>query len=787
MINRLFNPSITLDFLIGHAFCDYPLLSNAPSPAIYLACNDCIKHQSGGAMKAVNLLVGTVISLTIIVGSPFSATAMSSPAAKSETVAVAARSDGKREALLAEGFLSLLRDRHLRKRTFDDATAKTAFDIFLLSLDPRKLYLCQPEVSKLRQYESRIDDQLSSGRLDLAHLAGAMKRRRIKLVSGWVDARLKQPFDLGRDEQHETRGKKRAFCQNDEALQDRWRRVLKREVLAFMHRSKNQEVSKPTDDATDGPEPAGAKTDDELEAEARGKLAKRYRARFDRLAKQTSEDDVELFLNAFAQVYDPHTGYLSPYRKQNLDIRMSGSLEGIGALLRMEEGFVKVQRIVPGSASWRQGQLKAEDIILAVAQGDEEPVDVVDARLQDVVQLIRGKKGTVVKLSVRKPEGHIVVVPIKRDVVRLEDTYAKAAILKAEPDSTPFAYIHLPKFYGNVRGRAAKGDKRQASEDVQQALAQLQDDHVRGLILDVRGNSGGLLQEAVRLSGLFIKKGPIVVTRDADGRKKVLRDRDASIEFDGPIVVMIDRFSASASEILAAALQDYSRAVVIGSTTHGKGTVQYLYSLDRAVNSAGRLLPEETRLGTLKLTRYQFYRINGDSTQLHGVTPDIELPDPAAHLEAGERLKEHAIPWNTIEPVRYATWTPSWNTDHLRTLSMTRQANNTAFSKVKAQAELLSTRRENTVEELNKEAWFKKRKQELAALEALELDDKKRFFVKPIPYAVNADLPPDTRAAMEDEWIKNVQDDPWLEEALHIIADMANNGSEPKLVHDPKQ
>ncbi len=739
-------------------------------------------------MKAVNLLVGTVLSLTFMVGSPSSAPAASPSVSTSQGEVVAARFDGKRESLLAEGILSLLRDRHLRKRALDDATSQTAFDIFLTSLDPRKLYLTQAHVDQLRQYAHQLDDQLARGRFELAHIAGAMKRKRVKLVSEWVTARLQQPFNLSRSEQHETKGKARSFCQTDNALRDRWRRVLKREVLAFMHRIKNPEASTANDEANNGTKPARAKTDGELEEEARGKLEKRYQARFDRLAKQTSEDDVEQFLNAFVQVYDPHTGYLSPYRKQNLDIRMSGSLEGIGALLRMEEGFVKVQRIVPGSASWRQGQLKAEDIILAVAQDKGEPVDVVDARLQDVVQLIRGKKGTIVKLSVRKPDGKIVVVPIKRDVVRLEDTYAKAAILRVERDSAPFAYIHLPKFYGNVRGRAGgKGAKRQAAEDVQRALAPLQQAQVRGLILDVRGNSGGLLQEAVRLSGLFIKKGPVVMTRDTEGRQKVLRDKDASVEFDGPIVVLIDRFSASASEILAAALQDYARAVVVGSTTHGKGTVQYLYSLDRAVNSSGRLSPDATRLGTLKLTRYQFYRINGDSTQLHGVAPDIQLPDPAAHLEAGEGTKEHAIPWNTIEPVRYTMWSPSWSTDRLRALSQTRQANNAAFAKVKAQSELLTKRRDNTVEDLKKDTWFQQRKQDLEALEALKLDDKKRFSVTPVPYDVNADVPEDTRAAMESEWIESVQDDPWLEEVLHIVSDMANGGSESNLVDDQKQ
>lgn len=744
-------------------------------------------------MKAVNLLIRTGLCLIVTVGSPFSATALSPTASGSQgkvegnVLLAKADSDGQREALLTEGIISLLRDRHLRKRPLDDATFETAFNLFLLSLDPRKLYLTQADVDNLRQYEKRLDDQIKIGRLELAQKAGVLKRKRVKQVADWAKAFLHQPFDLSRNEQHETRGKKRSFSQNDEALRDRWRRVLKREVLAFIYRAKRQDVTKKADTAHDEPEPIDTKTDSELEAEAREKLIKRYRARFDRLAKQTYEDDVEQLLNAFVQVYDPHTGYLSPYRKQNLDIRMSGSLEGIGALLRQEEGFVKVQQIVPGSASWRQGGLKAEDIILAVAQEHGEPVDVVDARLRDVVQLIRGKKGTIVKLTVRKPDGNTVIVPIKRDVVRLEDTYAKAAIVQGTPESEPFAYVHLPKFYGNVRGRLGKAALRQASSDVQLALAQLKRKQVRGLILDVRGNSGGLLQEAVRLSGLFIEKGPIVLTRDADGQQKVLKDKDPAIEFAGPIVVMIDRFSASASEILAAALQDYGRAIVVGSTTHGKGTVQYLYSLDRAVHSAGRLQPDETRLGTLKLTRYQFYRVNGDSTQLHGVSPDIELPDAAAHLEAGERSKENAIPWNTIQPVPYNVWPTSWNLQDLRTSSQARQAENTAFSKVQAQSKLLSERRQDSIEALEKDSWFKKREQELTALESLKLDDAKRFTVVPVSYAMDPDMPADARLAMEDEWVKNIQDDPWLEEALRILADMAHGSPASHLVHEPKR
>ncbi len=669
-----------------------------------------------------------------------------------------------REALLAEGVLTLLQRRHLRTRPLDDATSKAAFDIFLSWLDPRKLYLTQTDVHHLRQYASALDDQLSGGRLDLGHEAGVLKRRRAALVAPWVQALLSQPFDFTRGESLELTGKKRAFCQNDEALRERWRRVLKYEVLVLIERAKKTEQIR-RQAATDDADNAPPKTDVELEAESRTKLAERYEVRFDRIAKEKREDDIERLINAFVRVYDPHTTYLPPYRKENLDIRMSGALEGIGAVLRQEEGLIKVQRIVPGSASWRQGQLQAEDIILAVAQAGGEPVDVVDTRLREAVQLIRGKKGTVVKLTVRKPDGNVVVIPITREVVRLDSTYVKAAVLELQDMTGRFAYIHLPTFYGSVRGRRPA---RRASVDIWRALAKLEHEDVRGLILDVRGNGGGFLHEAVRVSGLFITNGPILQTRNANGKQEVLKDKDKSIAFTGPLVVLVDGFSASASEIVAAALQDYGRAVVLGSATHGKGTVQHLHSLDKVVGAA----PTMPSLGTLKLTQYQFYRINGASTQLRGVIPDVPLPNPMAHLDIGERSKDNAISWNAIEPAPYDPWPHRWDTESLRTKSLARQADNDMFTKVTERTTFLRQQRDDTIESLDKTVWFQRRAHSNAALDALELDDAARFKVHPVAYTKNTHLPQEEQDKIAMEWAQELHDDPWIEEALRVVDDM---------------
>lgn len=677
-----------------------------------------------------------------------------------------------REARLSRGLIKLLMARHLRQRTLDDTTSKLAFDIFITSLDPRKLYFTETDIDRLRAYDLRMDDQIRAGRLDLAYEAGALWRQRTALVAGWIIDMLSKPFDFTRDELHETDGSKRSFAKDDDKLRERWRGVLKYDVLRQMADARQAAENK-REAAAGEAKTLPSTTDDMFEAEARDRLSKRYEARFKRMRQDDPNRDVDRFINAFLRVYDPHTAYLSPFRKQQSDIRIRGSFEGIGASLRLEDGLIKVQEIMPGSASWRQGQLKPQDVIVGVAQEGEEPVDVMEMNLREVVQLIRGTKGTVVRLSVRKPDGELVTIPITRDVVQLEATYARAAVLKHDSLARRFAYINLPRFYGSIGRHNRATRPRQTATDLHLALEALKLADVHGLILDLRGNSGGLLTEALRATGLFIKEGPVLQMRNGHDKQWTKWDKDAGIAFTGPMVIMVDQFSASASEIVASALQDYGRAVVVGSVTRGKGTVQNFYSLDKVSRAQQARPPTDPPLGTLKLTILQYYRIKGGSIQLDGVVPDVTLPDPAAHLASYERTQTHAIPRHTIAPLRYSAWAHSWDIAHLRAESLLRQARNTAFDKLKARTAFLHQQRNNTQIPLHKATWHQWRQEVKEKLLSLELDDTTRFHVRPVEYVKRSTIPDKIRHEKAATWAEKVGGDVWIEEALRILDDMA--------------
>ena len=353
--------------------------------------------------------------------------------------------------------------------------------------------------------------------------------------------------------------------------------------------------------------------------------------------KIDESDWLSIYLNSITTIYDPHTAYFPPQDKENFDIAMSGQLEGIGARLTSKGGFIVVAEIVPGSACWRQGQLKVGDKILKVGQGDEEPIDITDMRTDHAVKYIRGKKGTEVRLTVKQVDGSVITIPIIRDIVILEETYTKSAVIDNK------GYINLPKFYADFSGNGG----RDCSDDVKNEILKLKEEGVEGIILDLRNNGGGSLQDVVEMAGLFIKEGPIVQVKAKVGKPRVYSDTDESVYYDGPLVVMVNTYSASASEILAAAMQDYGRAVIVGGspTTFGKGTVQRAFDLDGFVSEA---YDEIKPLGALKLTLQKFYRIDGGTTQLKGVTPDIILPDTWSYLNVGEKDQEFPIPWDEI-------------------------------------------------------------------------------------------------------------------------------------------
>ena len=702
----------------------------------------------------------------------------------SSSVAEARASVNDREAVVTELVAELLEETHLRRKPLNDEVSAAAFERLLDALDLNKVFLIQADVDSLRASSLLIDDQLHAHDLPLVDQSAEIMTRRLEVVRAIVDARLATPFDLERQETYETDREQRSFCSDDAALAERWRKSLKLQVMQKIARFE-EAAEEP---ATPGVDPPPA-TFEAREAKARAEILERYHSRFDRLGKKDHFDRLEVFINAVAGVYDPYTRYMPPARKENFDIRMSGSLEGIGAVLSEHEHFVKVVRIVPGSASWRQGDLEADDLILAVADAGKAPVDVANMRLNDVVRLIRGPKGKVVTLTVKKQDDRVITIPITRDVVQIEASYAKGAVIVyPEGDrGRRVGYIDLPSFYGNTR-RRGNTPPRDCGEDVKALLEVFNKDGVDAVILDLRGNGGGFLSDARQIAGLFFDEGPVVQTRSANGDVQTLSDTDAGVVFEGDVIVMVDRFSASASEIVAGALQDYKRAWVIGpSQTHGKGTVQHLVDLDKKTSMA-RVALNPGPIGFMKLTQQQFFRINGDSTQHRGVIPDLMLPDPSAHIESGERHLKNSIPWSSVEKLNYATWPAALvSLDTLAAKSKARVDAHEAFKRVNTRVQELQRQRKETLVSLHYPTWKQQRDADRASLDALTVknDDRPvRFSITRTDYdgalarqkALEAEQPNKTRKVggedREDNWESGLTRDPWVEEVLFILSDM---------------
>lgn len=717
-----------------------------------------------------------------------------------------------REKILSEAVLHLLQEQHLLRPRIDDAVSKEAFSMYLEKLDGEKMFLLRGDRDALSKYATEIDDQLRDGNLTLAHEGSRIFVERVATVDKIVSALLAAPVDLTNEEYLEIDPKKVELAADENELRDRWRKRIELEVLERVAQmelrlkppvgAKGKAEVPPSGprpgplppgkvppkgkgpvqidhDKQSGPTPPSDRvptTDEDAsatpvaqipptpegrEAKARADLAKSYSGRFARLRTPSSLNAAADLVNAVAEVIDPHTTYLPPADKANFDIRMSGSLQGIGAVLRERDHYVEVAEIVPGGASWRHGGIVAGDLILSVAQDGAEPVDVLDMPIDDVVKMVRGPKGTIVRLRLQKASGVQETVTITRDLVVIEEAYARGAELgrKGKPS---VGYIHLPSFYGN--------DGRTASSDIRRLLGELRAKKVRGIILDIRANGGGLLNDSVKLAGEFIDEGPVVQVRDGRDRSEILDDDQPGIEFDGPIIVLVDRFSASASEILAGALQDYGRAIIVGtSPTHGKGTVQTLADLDRLTGGS-------VELGVLKLTIQQFFRVSGSSTQREGVTPDILLPDPSAYIESGERELPHAIAWSKVDPSPHKNWPVPYDLATLRKNSAARVAKSPVLSKVTAAVEVLKKRRDDTRIPLTRAAFDARREEQRKALDAVSPDLKAMpaaFTVKMLTEQTTTAPRPDGKADDSlTRWKETLAHDPWVDECLSILGDV---------------
>ncbi|PLX83907.1 MAG: tail-specific protease [Desulfuromonas sp.] len=600
--------------------------------------------------------------------------------------------DANRARLLGHMIQQQLSQNHYSQTKLDDDFSQAAFDLYLTQLDSQKRFLVQADVKKLEEFKHFIDDAVRRGRLDLPELGRSLLNERIERIRLMSAAMLEQGFDLTLDEDLETDPEKADYPADEKEQKDLWRKILKYQVMVRYLNLYEDEIGRDENGAL---KPANEETLAALRQKAREKVNKNNDTLFDRMLEETRQDHYDRYLNAVTRAYDPHTNYLAPNLKEDFDIQMSGSLEGIGATLTEDDGYIKVVRVIPGSAAYRQGDLEADDIILQVAQGTDDPVDIVDTRLRDAVKLIRGKKGSEVRLTVKKPDSRQVVIPIVRDRVEIKETFVKGTTVKDPETDRTFGYIKIPSFYRDYNG----GTGRNCTDDLRKELQRLKKADMAGLILDLRNNGGGALSDAVSITGLFIEQGPVVQVRDGSGRIRVLDDTDHSVEYDGPLVVLVNRFSASASEILAGALQDYRRALIVGDEhTHGKGTVQAMLDLDRKLNIRG--MSKYRPLGAVKVTIQKFYRISGESTQELGVVPDIVLPSRMDGLKSGEKYLDNALSWDRIKPVDYQLWKEPLNLEMLKKHSEQRTGQAQDFVKIVERAERSQQRREETLQTL---------------------------------------------------------------------------------------
>lgn len=662
--------------------------------------------------------------------------------------------------ILMNLLMGRLEELHYQPQELDNEFSELAFDEFLNRMDFSKRFFTQQDLDKFDKYRTKIDDMIEAEEYTFFDIAVEAFSKRLEETEGYYKEFLAEPFDFTIEEEVELDYDKLKHAKDSEELKERWRKMLKYQTLTRLVDKLNaqDEAKENNDDSVE------IKDFATLEVEAREKVMKNYDTWIKRLKREEKKDRISTYINSIVNIYDTHTGYFPPKDKEDFDIRLSGKLEGIGASLQEKDGFIQVVRIVPGSPCYMQGDLEVDDKILKVGQGAEEPTDIVDMLLGDAVQLIRGDKGTEVRLTVKKPDGSVNVIPIVRDVVLLEETYAKSALMQENGQS--IGYIKLPKFYADFKN--PKG--RQCGKDVGIELEKLKEEGAKGVILDLRSNGGGSLQDVVNMVGHFVDKGPVVQIKARNSVPYVLKDKASGTVFDGPLVVLVNSFSASASEILAAAIQDYGRGVVIGSnTTYGKGTVQRFYNLDEFVNDDYEdFLP----MGALKMTTQKFYRINGKATQHKGVVPDIILPDAYTYIETGEKEQEFAMAWDEIAPVDYDEM--DLNVNALKRKSEERTSQNDIFVKLDEDAKRRKRNRDLTTHNLELDVYKSEQCQRKEESEKY----KKMYDVK-LDFDVTA-LEADLLTIADDtvkqktnkDWIEKLEKDVYIEEAMNVIADM---------------
>ncbi|MGB2042902.1 MAG: carboxy terminal-processing peptidase [Flavobacteriaceae bacterium] len=660
--------------------------------------------------------------------------------------------DPDKDKLLMQLVTYLLEEGHFQPKDFNDSFSEDVYSRFLKTIDPYKQYFYKSDVKEFEAFKTLLDDQIKNYDLSFFNLVHNRLTQRIEESKAVYTEVLGRPFNYELDEVYQSDAENLEYVSSKKELSNRWRKQLKFSTLTDYH-----DMLSDADNDN--------KSNADIEEEARKSTLKSLEEVSVYFDDMRRDDWLAMYINAISESFDPHTYYFAPQFKDRFDAEMSGKYEGIGARLQKKMDKISITELISGGSAWRQNKLQVGDIILKVRQEDEdEAVSIVGMRLDDAVKLIKGPKGTNVILTLKRVDGTIEDLSIPRDEIELEETYAKSSIVKKS--KYKFGVINLPKFYIDFEDV----NSRNSTTDVKREIERLKDEGVDGLVLDLRNNGGGSLKTAVEIGGLFIKEGPIVQVRSTGEDRQVLKDRDPSVSWDGPLVILVNEFSASASEILAAAMQDYKRAIVIGSKqTYGKGTVQNVIDLNRMIrnNTNGDM-------GAFKFTTQKYYRINGGSTQLEGVKSDVVVPDRYSYIDLGEKDQDNPLSWDEIEPASYELWKSSIDYETTVQKSKERMNSSAEIKLIDENARWIKDARSKDVYSLKYSEYvaeLKKNEKESERFDALS-DYTTNLSFESLAYEKPIMANDSVLRIKRERWHESLSKDIYMDEALNVLTDL---------------
>lgn len=673
-------------------------------------------------------------------------------------------SDPNKDKLLIDLITYVLNQGHYDAKDINDEFSEDVYNHYLESLDPSKRFLYAEDIEEFNNYKDKIDDQIKNKDISFFDLTYNRLQERMQEARSLYKDILSEPFDFSEQEEINTKYEDLDYVTSKAELKARWKKQLKFNTLITFYDLKQDEKTKKEED-----ESYEMKSDAELEKKARETTLSNIDRYYDFTDDLNRDDYFSNYINSIVEEFDPHTFYFAPQDKDKFDIAMSGKLEGIGARLVKDGDNITITEVISGGPAWRSDQLSEGDEILKVKQEDEEAaVSIVGMRLDDAVELIKGPKDTKVTLTVRKKVmGNIEEITLTRDVIEIEETYAKASLVKK--NDRKYGVINLPKFYFDMTDY----EERNAASDIKKDIIRLKQEGMEGLVLDLRNNGGGSLKTVVDIAGMFIKDGPVVQVKSNGQRKEVLKDEDPQIVWDGPLVILVNELSASASEILAAAMQDYKRAIIIGSKqTYGKGTVQNVIDLNRWLrnNDLGDM-------GALKITTQKFYRVNGGSTQLEGVKSDVVVPDRFSFVDIGEKDQDNPLPWDKIDAADYKIWNGYVDYDEAIEASKKRMSQNTQLKLIEENAKWVKTQSDESVYPLNYEVYAQeaaKEKEMAKQFDAIK-DYKTDLTYNSLPYEEELFTTDTILKEKRQRWHESLSKDVYMEEAINVLEDMKMN------------